>query len=93
MKIHYRKGSENARADAMSRRQDYMKGNKPQEFQLLNWNADGTLKINKIAATSLVDLDTLPDKIRKSLLTDRLAKGVREAPEENEVFQDVEGLL
>ena len=59
-----------------------MKGNKPQEFQLLNWNADGTLKINKIAATSLVDLDTLPDKIRKALLIDRLAKGVREAPEE-----------
>ena len=25
-KIHYRKGSENARADAMSRREDYIKG-------------------------------------------------------------------
>jgi hypothetical protein len=26
MKIYYRKGSENARADTMSRREDYIKG-------------------------------------------------------------------
>ena len=39
MKIHYRKGSENARADAMSRREDYMKGEPKKGIQLLVRNA------------------------------------------------------
>jgi hypothetical protein len=35
MKIHYRKGSENTRADTMSRREDYMKGEPRKGIQLL----------------------------------------------------------
>lgn len=93
MRIHYRKGSENARADAMSRRKDYMKGSKPQEFQLFKMNTDGTLQVNKIAATSLVDCDTLPEVIRQALVKDRLAQSVRESPEEHEEFTDRDGLL
>lgn len=93
MKIHYRKGSENARADAMSRRQDYMKGSKPQEFQLLKQNADGTLQINKIAATSLVDMATLPTEIRKALVQDSLPKTIGKDPDAHPEFEWKEGLL
>jgi hypothetical protein len=67
MKIHYRKGSENARADAMSRREDYMKGEPKKGIQLLVQNADGTLQVNKIAATSVIDADAIPEAIRKAL--------------------------
>jgi hypothetical protein len=43
IKIHYQKGSENARADAISRREDYIKGELKKGIQLLVQNADGTL--------------------------------------------------
>jgi hypothetical protein len=56
MKIHYRKGSENARADAISRREDYIKGEPKKGIQLLVQNADGTLQVNKIAATSVIEI-------------------------------------
>ena len=93
LRIHYRRGSENARADALSRRQDYMKGDKPQEFQVLKQNSDGTLQVNKIAATSSVDASLLPDEIRKALLSDSFAKGVRESPDEHSNMEDRDGLL
>jgi hypothetical protein len=93
MKIHYRKGSENARADAMSRREDYMKGEPKKGIQLLVQNADGTLQVNKIAATSVIDADAIPEAIRKALQTDRLARSVRETPEEHEEFHEREGFL
>jgi hypothetical protein len=66
MKIHYRKGSENARADAMSRREDYMKGEPKKGIQLLVQNADGTLQVNKIAATSVIEINQLRKEIRKA---------------------------
>jgi hypothetical protein len=37
----------------MSRREDYMKGEPKKGIQLLVQNADGTLQVNKIAATSV----------------------------------------
>jgi transposase InsO family protein len=66
MKIHYRKGSENARADAMSRREDYMKGEPKKGIQLLVRNADGTLQVNKVAATSVIEINQLSKEIRKA---------------------------
>jgi hypothetical protein len=66
MKIHYRKGSENARADAMSRREDYMKGEPKKGIQLLVQNADGTLQVNKVAATSVIEMNQLSKEIRKA---------------------------
>ncbi|KAM0704632.1 hypothetical protein Q7P35_007418 [Cladosporium inversicolor] len=88
MKIHYRKGSENARADAMSRREDYMKGEPKKGIQLLVRNANSTLQVNKIAATSVIDTSAIPDEIRKALRNDSLARSVRESPEEHVEFQD-----
>jgi hypothetical protein len=93
MKIHYWKGSENARADAMSRREDYIKGEPKKGIQLLVQNADGTLQVNKIAATSIVDATRLPDEIKEVLLRDLFAKTVRKNPEEHSNFEDRNGLL
>ncbi|KAM0710646.1 hypothetical protein Q7P35_001384 [Cladosporium inversicolor] len=72
MKIHYWKGSENARADAMSRREDYMKGEPKKGIQLLVRNADSTLQVNKIAATSVIDASAIPNEIQKALRNDSL---------------------
>jgi hypothetical protein len=93
MKIHYRKGSENTRADAMSRREDYMKGELKKGIQLLVQNANGTLQINKMAAISIVDATRLPNEIKEALLRDSFAKTVRENPEEHSNFEDQDGLL
>ena len=93
MKIHYRKGSENARADAMSRREDYMKGEPKKGIQLLVRNADGTLQVNKMAATSVVDAMRLPDEIKEALPQDQFARTVRSNPEEHPSFEDRNGLL
>lgn len=86
MRIHYRKGSENARADAMSRRQDYVKGNKPQSFQLLKWNSDGTLQVNKIAATSAMDARLVQNEMRKEQLRDGMCQGAAARPDEHPGF-------
>ncbi|GAB7336241.1 hypothetical protein MBLNU13_g09002t2 [Cladosporium sp. NU13] len=93
MKIHYRKGSENARADAMSRREDYMKGEPKKGIQLLVRNADGTLQVNKIAATSIVGAARLPDEIKEALPLDSFARTIRENPEEYPNFEDRDGWL
>ncbi|TLD05659.1 reverse transcriptase domain protein [Venturia nashicola] len=93
MKIHYRKGSENARADAMSRREDYMKGEPKKGIQLLVQNADGTLQVNKIAATSVIEATRLSDEIRDELPNDSFARTVRENPAEHPNFEDRRGWL
>jgi hypothetical protein len=77
----------------MSRREDYMKGEQKPGVQVMVRNSDGTLQINKIAATSLVDLETLPDQIRKALEKDSFARTVRESPEEHEEFEWKDELL
>ena len=93
MKIHYRKGSENARADALSRRTDYMKGHKPKAFPILQQNADGTLQVNRVAATSVADIGRLPEDIKEALPTDNFARTVRENPGEHSKFQERDKLL
>ncbi len=45
--IIYRKGSENARADALSRRADYMATSDSNKLAILATNKDGSLTINK----------------------------------------------
>jgi hypothetical protein len=71
----------------MSRREDYMKGEPKKGIQLLVRNADGTLQVNKIAATSVIDASLIPDTIWKILRHDRLAKSVIESPEEYQEFR------
>jgi hypothetical protein len=66
-KITYRKGTENARADALSRRPDYMDGDKPKYPAMLRTDKAGNIEFNhaEIAATYRVDKnDEWTDKIR-----------------------------
>ncbi|KAM0717753.1 hypothetical protein Q7P37_006085 [Cladosporium fusiforme] len=86
MRIHYRKGSENARADAMSRRRDYVKSSKLQTFQLLTQNADGTLQVNRIAATSAMDANSVYDEMKTEQERERILAQVRAHPEEYPAF-------
>ena len=44
--IKYTPGKDNARADALSRRSDYMEGHQPTSHSILKVNADGTLSAN-----------------------------------------------
>ena len=92
-KIHYRKGSENARADAMSRREDYMKGEQKPGVQVMVQNSDGTLQINKIAATSGITDDHLIEEIQQATPHDSFAKTVKESPEEHPAFEFENGML
>ena len=50
-KIVYRKGSENQRADALSRRADYMQGKEEVAHTILRQNDDGSLEYNRQIAT------------------------------------------
>ena len=61
----------------MSRREDYIKGELKKGIQLLVKNADSTLQVNKIAATSLIDALRLPDEIRIELPNNSFARIVR----------------
>jgi metal-dependent HD superfamily phosphatase/phosphodiesterase len=75
-KIHYRKGLENARADAISRREDYMKGEQKPSVQVMVQNSDGTLQINRIAATSGISNGQILESIKEALPGDSFAKTV-----------------
>ena len=44
--IIYTPGKENGRADALSRRSDYMEGHQPQQHRILKTNRDGSLSAN-----------------------------------------------
>ena len=63
-----------------------MKGEPKKGIQLLVRNADGTLQVNKIATTSVIDASAIPDEIRKALRNDSLVRSVRESPEEHVEF-------
>jgi len=77
----------------MSRREDYMKGEPKKGIQLWVRNADGTLQVNEIAATSFVEATRLPDKIKEALPHDSFARTVRENPEGHPNFEDQNGFL
>ena len=83
-KIHYRKGSENARADALSRRSDFVKGEVKMKGPILQKNADSTLgRTQRVCATTIVN-DTMSKSIRVALLNDTLAADVLSDPEQYE---------
>lgn len=93
-RIQYRKGSENDRADALSRRRtDYMKGEGKEKHAVLRQEADGAMTINRIAATFSVNIDNLQDEIRSGLQNDSTAKAVRSDPGGHPRFEDKGGFL
>ena len=58
--IKYTPGKDNGRADALSRRSDYMEGHTPAQHSILRENADGTLSANVMELN--VVLQVLHDK-------------------------------
>jgi hypothetical protein len=92
-KIHYRKGSENACADAMSRREDYMKGEQKPSVQVMVQNSDGTLQINRIAAISGISNQQILESIKEALPGDSFAKKVMASQDEHLSFELENDLL
>jgi len=67
--IQYQKGSENARADALSRRPDYVENEKPKHHAILRKTADG-LTYHTTAATSILQpTDECSKILQRSYLT------------------------
>ena len=74
-KIHYRKGSLNGKADALSRRADHMRDIPKTEDHVLRINNDDTMEYNRkeLLATFQIENQEWEERIRKALETDNLA--------------------
>jgi hypothetical protein len=74
--IAYRKGSENARADALSRRTDYV-GPKEERPRAILKETDAGIQYNELLATiSIVEDTELEERLKKAYATDECAKRV-----------------
>ncbi|KFY83077.1 hypothetical protein V498_08311 [Pseudogymnoascus sp. VKM F-4517 (FW-2822)] len=74
--ITYRKGSENARADALSRRTDYI-GPKQERPRAILKKTDAGIQYNELLATiSIVEDIELKKRLKKAYATDECAKRV-----------------
>jgi hypothetical protein len=92
-KIHYRKGSENAYADAMSRYKDYIKGEQKPSMQVMVQNSNRTLQINRIATTSGISNQQILESIKEVLPRDSFTKTVIASQDEHLSFELEDGLL
>lgn len=93
--IIYRKGSENAKADALSRRTDYLK-DKPKTIQaILRTDTEGNLEYNRhvIAATLTIENRDFENKVRQALEQDTIAAEIMSDPENHQGFQVYNRLL
>jgi hypothetical protein len=74
--IAYRKGSENTRADALSRRTNYI-GPKEERPRAILKKIDAGIQYNKLLVTISIVKDTeLEERLKKSYVTDECAKRV-----------------
>src|SRR3989440_492878 len=95
-KIVYRKGSENQRADALSRRADYMQGKEPRENTILRFNRKGDLEYNypELSTTMIVQPGTWIKRIQDAYVTDTMAETLRDQLNTNpRVSKDNQGTL
>jgi len=92
-KIVYRKGSENERADALSRRTDYMKGIKKERHAILQENPDGTLGVNRLAATTVGWASEFEDSLKDALTRDPTALAVATDVDQTGEWDHDDGLL
>ena len=88
--IRYRKGSENGRADALSRREDYMSALENKDHKILREDPDGLRYAGRIMATAYTNnaenqRDLLAD-IRKAQSTDKVVQQlIQQAETTNEI--------
>jgi hypothetical protein len=71
----------------MSRREDYMKGEQKPGVQVMVQNSDGTLQINRIAATSGISNQQILESIKEALPRDSFAKTVLASQDEHPSFE------
>jgi hypothetical protein len=99
--IHYQKGTDNGRADALSRRADHREGPEAVPYSILRKCPDGTLEYNhQIQVNSLTIVDDEWEKgLRESYKEDKMASTILAKPprESRITVQDgiilVEGLI
>lgn len=93
-KIHYRKGSENAKADALSRRADYLREKPIVSQAVLQQDKHGNMSYNRqFNLTMRVEDDVFENEVRKVLEDDKLAQQVLQNIKDHESFEKQEGLL
>ena len=81
--IHYRKGSENTKADALSRRPDYMEERPEVKQSVLQQTEKGTLKYNhQVAATMTIRNDDLETRIKVAYAKDKQAQRILEGEQQ-----------
>ena len=90
--ITYRKGSENARADALSRRTDYVGPKEERPRAILKKTEEG-MQYNELLATiAIVEETELEERLKKAYATDECAKRVLNKVEGNFAI-DEQGLI
>jgi len=80
--ISYRKGTENARADALSRRSDYGKDLPNTDKPILKETSGGTLEYNRelMATTVVVEGSQWTERIKEAYIQDSTAKRIQDNP-------------
>jgi hypothetical protein len=74
-KIYYHKGSENGRADALSRKADHREKYKLEPYSILRLNENGTMEYNhkQVAASLTVSDEKAEDAFKKAYQKDTVA--------------------
>jgi len=90
LQIQYKPGSENARADALSRRPDHLKDIKPVSHAVLKLGEDDTIRVNRQLAPILrIGGDNNLEKdIIKAYAQDAMAKHIQEKIPEDYTIKD-----
>jgi len=93
-KITYRKGIENTRADALSRRPDYIAERKPMNHAILQVNHDGTIGLNKkqIMIAEKLDDSDWKEEIKQSYSRDAGIDSLKKHKENADITKSPEGL-
>ncbi len=94
--ITYRKGSENGRADALSRRADYMRDMAETSHAILQEAEDGTMSYNRkvsLAATLQILNDAEEREMRLATAKDNAAQGIINDLDNHPDFEYDRGLL
>jgi hypothetical protein len=74
-KIYYYKGSENGRADVLSRKADYREGHKVEPYSIFRFNENGTIEYNykQVAASLTISDEKAEDAFKKAYQKDAIA--------------------
>ena len=93
-RIHYQKGSENAKADALSRQADYLQDKLVVSHAILWEDEQENMSFNRqFNLTIRVEDNVFENEIRKALENDKLAQQVLQNIRDHESFKKEKGLL